>query len=127
MSAWALISPASRGIGHALARELLSTTKVPVLATARRNTDQVKESILDGLQDVDHSRLHVVEADVLGKHNRVAFQGHPLTATFFRGSFRQRGSSKSEVSLLREEQLSAPSAGCAWYPVPREIAKPDRV
>lgn len=70
MSAWALVSPASRGIGHALARQILNTTSLPVLATARKDTEQVKDSILDGLKNVDEARLNVVEVDVLSKYSQ---------------------------------------------------------
>lgn len=64
--AWCLVTPASRGVGHALTRHLLSTTKVPVVATARKDTIGVKSSILDGLKDVDSSRLTMLELDVTG-------------------------------------------------------------
>lgn len=64
--AYCLVTPASRGIGHALTKHLLTTTKVPVVATARKDTDGVKSSILDELKDVDSSRLTVLELDVTG-------------------------------------------------------------
>ena len=64
--AWCLVTPASRGVGHALTRHLLSTTKVPVVATARKDTSGVKSSILDGLKDVDSSRLTMLKLDVTG-------------------------------------------------------------
>lgn len=64
--AWCMVTPASRGIGHALTKHLLTTTKVPVVATARKDTDGVKSSILDSLKDVDESRLTVLELDVTG-------------------------------------------------------------
>lgn len=67
MQPWALVSPASRGIGLELARRLLQTSKVPVVATARKDLDQTKENVLSGLNGVDESRLHVVKLDVLGK------------------------------------------------------------
>ncbi len=63
---WALVSPASRGIGLQLARRILQTTNVPVVATARKELDRVKSEILDGLK-VDESRLDVLNLDVLGK------------------------------------------------------------
>ncbi|KAK3068524.1 hypothetical protein LTR53_013836 [Teratosphaeriaceae sp. CCFEE 6253] len=62
---WALVTPASRGIGFELARRLLQTTKVPVLATARKDTDQTREDLLAGLRDVQEDRLHVLKVDVL--------------------------------------------------------------
>ncbi len=64
--AWSLISPASRGIGFALARQVLQTTNAPVVATARKDIDGLKKNLLDGL-DVDEKRLQVLKLDVLGK------------------------------------------------------------
>lgn len=66
MQPWALISPASRGIGLHLARHLLQNTKLPIVTTARKDLDQAKELILDGLHDVDQKRLNVLKLDVLG-------------------------------------------------------------
>ncbi|TKA63838.1 hypothetical protein B0A55_10838, partial [Friedmanniomyces simplex] len=65
MRPWALVTPASRGIGLELARRLLQTTNVPVVATARKDTDQTKENLLSGLQGVEEDRLHVLKLDVL--------------------------------------------------------------
>lgn len=65
MPPWSLISPASRGIGFALARRVLQSTNAPVVATARKDLDKTKEELLDGL-DVDESRLSVMKLDVLG-------------------------------------------------------------
>ena len=72
MQPWALVSPASRGIGLELARRLLQTTKVPIVATARKDLDQTRENVLRGLDDVDENRLQVLKVDVLGEcpHNR---------------------------------------------------------
>jgi NAD(P)-dependent dehydrogenase (short-subunit alcohol dehydrogenase family) len=67
MQPWALVSPASRGIGLELARRLLQTTKVPIVATARQDLDQTRENILQGLDDVSEDRLHVLKVDVLGR------------------------------------------------------------
>ena len=64
--AYCLVTPASRGIGHALTKHLLTTTKVPVVATTRKDTDGVKSGILNELKDVDPSRLTVLELDVTG-------------------------------------------------------------
>ena len=68
MQPWALVSPASRGIGLELARRLLQTTKVPIVATARKDLDQTRENILDGLDGVSEDRLHVLKIDVLGRY-----------------------------------------------------------
>lgn len=66
MPPWMLISPASRGIGFALAKRVLQTTNAPVVVTARKDLDQVREDILqDG--SFDESRLKVFKLDVLGK------------------------------------------------------------
>lgn len=62
---WALVSPASRGIGLQLARRILQTTNGPVVATARKELDRTKGEILNGLK-VDESRLDVLKVDVLG-------------------------------------------------------------
>lgn len=68
MQPWALVSPASRGIGLELARRLLQTTKLPVVATARKDLDQTRENILYGLDGVSEDRLHVLNVDVLGRY-----------------------------------------------------------
>jgi hypothetical protein len=68
MQPWALVSPASRGIGLHLARHLLQNTKLPIVTTARKDLDHAKETILDGLHHVDESRLNVLKLDVLGMH-----------------------------------------------------------
>ena len=62
---WLLVSPASRGIGLQLARRLLKTTDLPVIATARKELESTTEQILDGL-DVDRQRLEVLKLDVTG-------------------------------------------------------------
>ncbi|RMZ74343.1 short chain dehydrogenase [Pyrenophora seminiperda CCB06] len=64
MPLWSLISPASRGIGFALARRVLETTHVPVVATARKDLDKTKEGLLKDL-NVDEGRLTVLQLDVL--------------------------------------------------------------
>ncbi|KAF2722173.1 NAD(P)-binding protein [Polychaeton citri CBS 116435] len=65
MQPWALVTPASRGIGLELARRLLTTTNVPVVATARKDSDETTENILSGLKDVEEKRLKVLKVDVL--------------------------------------------------------------
>ncbi|KAI1457270.1 NAD(P)-binding protein [Annulohypoxylon moriforme] len=73
---WILVSPASRGIGHALTRHLLRTTTAPILATARSDLPGVRSSILDsvfsspstplsqGEKDSISKRLHLTQVDV---------------------------------------------------------------
>ena len=65
--AWSLVCPANRGIGFHLARHLLQTTKLPVVATSRHNTATVKKDILQDLSDVDSERLTVLDIDVTSK------------------------------------------------------------
>lgn len=64
--AWSFVCPASRGIGFELTRQLLVTTKIPVVATARKDVSSVKKDLLSDLKDVDSSRLTVLEVDVTG-------------------------------------------------------------
>ena len=79
MQPWALVTPASRGIGMELARRLLQTTNVPVVATARKDLDQTRENALKGLNDVSEDRLHVVKVDVLGRRGQLQDICSPLT------------------------------------------------
>ncbi|KAK1783722.1 hypothetical protein QBC45DRAFT_1897 [Copromyces sp. CBS 386.78] len=47
---WILLCPSSRGIGHALARHLLRTTNLPILATTRaRDPEETKAALLKDL------------------------------------------------------------------------------
>ena len=62
MPPWTLVTPASRGIGLELARRLLRTTNLPVVATARGDLDQTREGILRGQgEDEDGSGNAVAE------------------------------------------------------------------
>ena len=63
---WVFVSPASRGIGLQLAKRLLSKTDLPVVTTARRDMEKVKNNILDGLE-VDKQRLDVLQLDVMNE------------------------------------------------------------
>ena len=62
---WILVSPSSQGIGFELTRRLLATTRLPIVATTRRDERGMKERILDGL-DVPEDRLRVLTVDVTG-------------------------------------------------------------
>lgn len=73
MQPWALITPASRGIGFALTRRILQTTNCPVVATSRTNQESTKKKLLEGLDNVSSSRLTVLPLDVLGNST------HPIT------------------------------------------------
>lgn len=68
---WILVTPASRGIGFALTRYLLTRTTMPILATARKDPDGVKARLLDNLDPHPSSssgpyeqRLTVLPLDV---------------------------------------------------------------
>lgn len=73
--AWALITPSSRGIGHALTRQLLLTTasSFPIVATARSNPSATKDSLLDSLPSdlaaSARSRLDVQALDVTSERS----------------------------------------------------------
>ncbi|KAF2464856.1 NAD(P)-binding protein [Lindgomyces ingoldianus] len=64
MPPWSLVSPASRGIGFALARRILQTTDVPIVATARKDPTKTRHELLDGL-NIDEGKLTVLHVDVL--------------------------------------------------------------
>ena len=61
-----LVTPASRGLGFAFAKQLLSRTDLPVVATARNDCPALRQRLLDGAtesRDAD-KRLTVLEVDV---------------------------------------------------------------
>ncbi|KAI5795512.1 hypothetical protein EDC01DRAFT_629458 [Geopyxis carbonaria] len=58
-----LVCPSSRGLSLALSRALLTTSPLPLVATARRDLDDVKARILRGL-NVSEDRLHIFKVDV---------------------------------------------------------------
>ncbi|KAF2036276.1 NAD(P)-binding protein [Setomelanomma holmii] len=64
MPPWSLISPASRGVGFALAQRVLQTTNAPVVVTARKDLDKLKEELLSG-NNFDEARVKVLKLDVL--------------------------------------------------------------
>ena len=64
---WVLASPASRGIGLQIARQLLRTTQLPVVATARNDAEATRSRILEGM-DADSERLTVLKLDVTGNY-----------------------------------------------------------
>ncbi|KAI4263225.1 MAG: hypothetical protein L6R42_001622 [Xanthoria sp. 1 TBL-2021] len=75
---WLLATPASRGIGLQLARRLLNTTDLPVVATARKDLESTKAQILQGL-DVDPSRLSILKLDVTDQPSISAAASHLRT------------------------------------------------
>ena len=72
---WILVSPSSRGIGLQLARRLLKTTDLPVIATARKDLESTSKQILEGL-DIDEKRLEVLKLDVTGTHLLISPLSH---------------------------------------------------
>lgn len=93
-----MASPASRGIGLALARRLLQTTDLPIVATARADVPATRGHILNGL-DVDGDRLTVLEADVTG----TSYMPYPQTILISDGSI---------DGHLDEKSISAAAAYC---------------
>ncbi|KAJ5698459.1 hypothetical protein N7462_000464 [Penicillium macrosclerotiorum] len=63
---FALVTPASRGIGFAFAQQLLAQTHLPVVATARNECDEVRQKLLsgEGLPPDSEGRLDVLKVDV---------------------------------------------------------------
>ncbi|KAJ5527762.1 hypothetical protein N7513_011921 [Penicillium frequentans] len=63
---FALVTPASRGLGFAFAQQLLARTQLPVVATARKNCDEVRDQLLssNGLPQNAEERLRVLKVDV---------------------------------------------------------------
>jgi NAD(P)-dependent dehydrogenase (short-subunit alcohol dehydrogenase family) len=68
---FALVTPASRGLGFAFAQQLLAQTQLPVVATARKNCAEVREQLLssEGLPQNAEQRLRVLKVDVTGKYH----------------------------------------------------------
>lgn len=129
MQPWALVTPASRGIGLELARRLLRTTDVPIVTTARKDLDQTRENVLTGLDGISEDRLHVLKVDVLGKHPIVLLI--VATFTYTRGPTRRtnhhRRRLNNHIHVPEEVLLPPPRARHPRHPVPREVAKPDRL
>ncbi|KAJ5432594.1 uncharacterized protein N7458_011750 [Penicillium daleae] len=63
---FALVTPASRGIGFAFAQQLLSQTNLPVVVTARKNCDEVRGKLLSGkgIPSDAEKRLRILKVDV---------------------------------------------------------------
>ncbi|OQO02292.1 hypothetical protein B0A48_11846 [Cryoendolithus antarcticus] len=81
MKPWVLVSPSSRGIGLELARRLLRTTDVPIVATARKDLDQTREHVLSGLDGVQEDRLQVLKVNMLDEQTMADAASH-LKTTF---------------------------------------------
>jgi short-subunit dehydrogenase len=67
MKPWVLVSPASKGIGLAIAKRILQTTTCPVIMTARTDPKELKARISNEIPDLDKQRLEVLKLDYLGK------------------------------------------------------------
>lgn len=67
---FALVTPASRGLGFAFAQQLLAQTQLPVVATARKNCAEVRDQLLSskGLPPDAEDRLRVLKVDVTGRY-----------------------------------------------------------
>lgn len=67
---FALITPASRGIGFSFTQQLLSRTQLPVVATARTNCDELRDKLLssNGLPSNAEKRLKLFQVDVKGMY-----------------------------------------------------------
>jgi len=102
---WLLVSPASRGIGLQLARRLLSTTDLPVIATARRDLKGTNMQILDGL-DVDKQRLEVLKLDVTG-----TLSTHPMQPQSLQTQFRRINYLRCSILLLLTLLRRLPPSG----------------
>lgn len=66
---FALVAPASRGLGFAFAQQLLTRTELPVIATARKNCHELQERLLSskGMPKDAKQRLRIIQVDVTGK------------------------------------------------------------
>lgn len=66
---FALVTPASRGLGFAFTHRLLTRTELPVIATARKNCDELQERLLSskGIPKDAEQRLRILQVDVTGK------------------------------------------------------------
>lgn len=63
---FALVTPASRGLGLAFVQQLLTRTELPVIATARKNCEELEERLLSskGMPKDAEQRLSVLQVDV---------------------------------------------------------------
>lgn len=68
-SGFAIVTPASRGLGFAFAQQLLTHTTLPVIATTRRDCNRFRDHLLEKVRnetsDAD-KRLKVLKVDVIG-------------------------------------------------------------
>lgn len=121
---WLLATPASRGIGLQLARRLLTTTDLPVVATTRKSIDEVRADILHGLENVDPDRLSVFEVDVTG----LSPDAVPSLLRTLRSPrrvnnlYRYISHQRAFPDLI---SLPPPCLPSTRYPPSREVSRPD--
>jgi NAD(P)-dependent dehydrogenase (short-subunit alcohol dehydrogenase family) len=111
MHPWLLVSSASSGIGLAISRRLLTITNAPIIATTRRDPDETKRSILNGL-NIDEKRLEVLKVDVRDEETIAAAASHcrhrfPWNSYHLHLSFTTTGILHPEKSLADIDQASA--------------------
>ena len=87
-----LVTPATRGISLALTRLILRSTSFPVYATYRAaaHVPQVHESILQGLGDVDPTRLKLLKLD-LSSESSIQSTAETLRSQLPDGSYMKTG------------------------------------
>jgi hypothetical protein len=129
MQPWALVTPASRGIGLELARRLLRTTDIPIVTSARKDLDQTRENVLSGLDGVSEDRLHVLKVDVLGRFPIMSLRlrNSHLHATSLRRTDYYRCSLNNRINVPEKVLLPPPRARRPRHLVPREVAQPNRL
>jgi hypothetical protein len=129
MQPWALVTPASRGIGLELARRLLRTTDIPIVTSARKDLDQTRENVLSGLDGVSEDRLHVVKVDVLGTFLGMSLRlrNSHLHAMSHRRTNDHRCSLNNHIHVPKKVLLPPPRARGPRHPIPRKVAQPDRL
>jgi len=82
-----LVSPASRGLSLALTRHFLRTTKLPVYATHRSDSQSaMKDLILEPLPDVDPTRLNLLRLDLTSEPS-ISSAANSLSKLLPRDSF----------------------------------------
>jgi hypothetical protein len=129
MQPWALVTPASRGIGLELARRLLRTTDIPIVTSARKDLDQTRENVLSGLEGVSEDRLHVLKVDVLGRFliMSLRLRNSHLHARSLRRTDYHRCSLNNHIHVPEKVLLPSPRARRPRHPLPRKVAQPDRL
>lgn len=62
-----LVSPASRGLGLAVTRHLIRTTRSPIVITCRNSPQTLKETILSDYPEAEN-RISILQLDVTQEH-----------------------------------------------------------